>query len=253
MPRATPPGIMWSACATSPMARLYLRGRHPDGQRRHWRHQRPPELEGPLSIGARQTGSGTPYDSQLDGSLTMWRSITTPSLDPGRSSLHQRRRSACHRPTAQRRHYQRKRDGGHDGVGHRHNPLSYQWYDNTGSPIPTGTSATWCCPVCCRVRPAITMSRWLTFTLPRRCTGKSLPAHRQRRFALPRRGFAAAVLHRLCHRQFTYTVVSTGPRRSLMSGPGTGRPSPARRVPFIPSPPWWAPTCMRSPFRMRRT
>ena len=141
-------------------------------------------------------------------------------------------------------------------------PLSYQWYDNTGSPIPTGTSAT-------LVLPSVLQSQAGDHYVTVANLYTPSPVYRYERYLLTVNAGPPYLDVDLqppfyigyANRQFTYTVVSTGPRRSLMSGPGTGRPSPARRVPFIPSPPWWAPTCCghnsesagpdRNPFKYR--
>jgi hypothetical protein len=98
---------------------------------------------GPLSIGARQTGSGTPYYSQFDGSLD---DVAVYNYALSSTQVVAHYTSAGVPPVIVQQPSAVTTNEGATAVmtvvATGTTPLSYQWYDNTGSPIPTGTSAT---------------------------------------------------------------------------------------------------------------
>jgi hypothetical protein len=97
----------------------------------------------PLSIGSRQSGSGTGYDSQFAGNLDDV-AIYNYALSPSQVQAHYT--SAGVPPIIVQQPSDVTNNEGTTAtmtvaaVGTA--PLSYQWYDNSGQPIPTGTSAT---------------------------------------------------------------------------------------------------------------
>ena len=97
----------------------------------------------PLSIGSRQSGSGTGYDSQFAGNLDDV-AIYNYALSPSQVQAHYT--SAGVPPIIVQQPSDVTNNEGTTAtmtvaaIGTA--PLSYQWYDNTGQPIPSGTSAT---------------------------------------------------------------------------------------------------------------
>ena len=97
----------------------------------------------PLSIGSRQSGNGTPYDSQFNGSFDDV-AIYNYALSPAQVLAHYT--SAGVPPIIVQQPSDVTTNEGATvtltvaAIGTA--PLSYQWHDNTGQPIPTATSAT---------------------------------------------------------------------------------------------------------------
>src|ERR1017187_7337386 len=97
----------------------------------------------PLSIGARQSGNGTGYDSQFAGNLDDV-AIYNYALSPSQVQAHYT--SAGVPPIIVQQPSDVTNNEGTTAtmtvaaIGTA--PLSYQWYDNFGQPIPSGTSAT---------------------------------------------------------------------------------------------------------------
>ena len=98
---------------------------------------------GPLSIGARQTGSGTPYYSQFNGSLD---DVAVYNYALSSTQVMAHYTSAGVPPVIVQQPSDVTTNQGATAVmtvaATGTAPMSYQWYDNTGSLIPTGTSAT---------------------------------------------------------------------------------------------------------------
>ena len=97
----------------------------------------------PLSIGSRQEGNGTPYDSQFNGSLDDV-AIYNYALSPSQVVNHYTSAGVppviVQQPTDTTANEGSTATFSVSAIGTP--PLAYQWYDPTGQPIGTGTSAT---------------------------------------------------------------------------------------------------------------
>jgi hypothetical protein len=114
----------------------------------------------PLSIGSRQSGIGTPYDSQFNGYLDDV-AIYGYALSPAQVLAHYT--SAGVPPIIARQPSDVTTNAGATAIltvaAIGTAPLSYQWYDNNSQPIPTGTSATLTLP---NVQPSQTGGYYVT-------------------------------------------------------------------------------------------